>query len=499
MEQDCGYQRVGFFWDIQRVQLRQQIPHDIDDDPSRDEPGNPQLDCFEGVEYDTYQELMVARRKRNQQKMFDLGLGEYIIAKSAAAQRALQFFKGHVNHDDDLTLEQAIELNEPKWITDESLKVAEDFQKDIMSLEETNKTRKAASVSMTTIEKRIKDLSIDKEEWIAKVTPDRIYSVACHPSETKMIAGAGDEGGYIGLWDVDSRSESNNGVHLFRPHSRPVCCMDWVSKDSMVSTSHDGTVRLLNVEKGTFQEIFATYNGDSEYLEELGYNLDEGYNYWTQFVAVDKRYQGSNPSIFMSTSAGTAMHIDLRVSDKQRISFNVDLSAKKINSLSLHPDGNILASGGLDNTVNLWDIRKFGSNAKKALKPIASYSVGRSVNSAFFSPDGTSLLTTTTMDKLEIFDNAHLKTSTIEPTKSIRHNNQTGRWLTTFMAVWHPKLDIFVSGSMNKPRCIESFDSKGNCLREITGDALGSVMSRCCYHPSTEKWPSSEKTCREKL
>lgn len=154
---------------------------------------------------------------------------------------------------------------------------------------------------------------------------------------------------------------------------------------------------------------------------------------------------------------------------------------------SLHPDGNILASGGLDNTVNLWDIRKFGSNTKKALKPVATQFIGRSVNSAFFSPDGHSLLTTTMMDKLEIFENAHLETNTIKPTKSIRHNNQTGRWLTTFMAVWHPKLDIFVSGSMNKPRCIESFDAKGNCLREVTGEALGSVMSRCCYHPSAEK------------
>lgn len=137
--------------------------------------------------------------------------------------------------------------------------------------------------------------------------------------------------------------------------------------------------------------------------------------------------------------------------------------------------------------MNLWDIRKFGSNSKKALKPVASHSVGRSVNSAFFSPDGTSLLTTTMTDKLEIFENAHLKTKTIKPTKSIRHNNQTGRWLTTFNAVWHPKLDIFVSGSMNKPRCIESFDAKGNLLREITGEALGSVMSRCCYHSSTSK------------
>lgn len=60
-----------------------------------------------------------------------------------------------------------------------------------------------------------------------------------------------------------------------------------------------------------------------------------------------------------------------------------------------------------------------------------------------------------------------------------------GRWLTTFQAMWHPRLDIFCSGSMKKPRCIEIFDAKGNLLREVTGESLGSVMSRTCFHPST--------------
>lgn len=368
-----------------------------------DEPTPQKSYYFEGVTYDTYQEMVDAKRQRNEQRLFDLGFSENSslklssalkFAKSATTQRGLQrkkekkaepsvrrrstrvsgdktslvaldyyvpnwntdnktivtvgegegneeeekeenpsFFKGRVNDGEDLTLEQAIELNESKWITDESLKLARTFQKGIMSLEATNTSKKELSITMTTIEKRINGLSIENEEWVAKVTPDRIYSVACHPSETKVIAGAGDKRGYVGLWDVDSTSESNNGVHLFRPHSRPVCCMDWVSTDSMVTASYDGTVRLWHVEKGTFQEIFATYNGESEYIGELGYDLDEGYNYWTQFVAVDKRYQGSNPSLFVSTSAGTAMHIDLRASDQQRISFNVDLSEKKINSL----------------------------------------------------------------------------------------------------------------------------------------------------------------------
>jgi WD40 repeat protein len=152
---------------------------------------------------------------------------------------------------------------------------------------------------------------------------------------------------------------------------------------------------------------------------------------------------------------------------------------------SLHPDGYTLASAGLDGFVDIWDVRKF-QKSKKSVKPLASQFVGRSVSSAFFSPSGNSLLATSMADRLDLLENAHLQTGTIKPTKSIRHNNQTGRWLTTFMATWHPQLDIFVSGSMAKPRCIESFDSTGNRLRAVTGESLSSVMSRCCYHQSTE-------------
>jgi WD40 repeat protein len=143
-----------------------------------------------------------------------------------------------------------------------------------------------------------------------------------------------------------------------------------------------------------------------------------------------------------------------------------------------------MASAGLDKTVNLWDIRKFGS--RKA-KPVATQFVGRSANSAMFSPSGASLLTTSMGDTLDLLENAHHQSGTMKPNKSIRHNNQTGRWLTTLMAQWHPQLDIFVSGSLAKPRCVESFDSKGKLLRAVTGESLTSVMSRCCYHPSTQK------------
>ena len=96
-------------------------------------------------------------------------------------------------------------------------------------------------------------------------------------------------------------------------------------------------------------------------------------------------------------------------------------------------------------------------------------------------------------DTLDIITDAHLVKGTIkQPTHRIRHNNKTGRWLSTFMAQWHPskslKEDLFVVGSMQQPRTLQIFDGdRGELVRDINGDALTAVVSRCCFHPSGDK------------
>ena len=38
-------------------------------------------------------------------------------------------------------------------------------------------------------------------------------------------------------------------------------------------------------------------------------------------------------------------------------------------------------------------------------------------------------------------------------TSSIHHNNNTGRWLSVFKAVWHPAMeDVVAVGSLARPR-----------------------------------------------
>eukprot|EP00978_Attheya_sp_CCMP212_P047688 scaffold422987_cov55-Attheya_sp.AAC.1 len=410
-----------------------------------------------------------------------------------------RFFNSRINDGSDLTIQQAVEMADDKWIKDQSISAAEQFVSGILPSFVSTSSAACASpkyvvspVKGQDFERQIETIRLDDEAAVAKVTPDRIYAMACHPTPHAVLACAGDKQGYVGLWNVDQTNADNSsdGVHLFKPHSRPVSHLEWNrSGSSLVSASYDGSVRQLDLETQTFSQIFATYD-DSEIFEgKLGFGLHQGSRYWIQYACLDHSNSADEKCLFLSSSAGTVMHVDLR--SKGHLTFNKLLSEKKINSVSLHPNGTTLATAGLDTTVKLWDIRKLKSTSKNSTPtPLATHISGKSVNSAFFSPSGKTLLTTTMMNTLDCIENAHLLTNgeAIAPVHRIRHNNQTGRWLTTLMARWHPHHNMFVVGSMEKPRTIEIFDGdSGTLLRGIQGDSLTAVASRCCFHPSSDK------------
>jgi len=426
-----------------------------------------------------------------------------------------EFYNNRVNDGSDLSISEAVELTGSKWVKEGTVRAAEHFMTETLSdiiddlpIVSSNKKRNSSPTSVAKgispssgitskpMRNHLNSLSLDDAETcVAKVTPDRVYSVVCHPSPDNIITCAGDKKGYLGIWNVDQygvalgdeASTSSDGVHLFKPHAGAISSLAWNSSGtSLFSASYDGSVRAFDANKEVFEEVFATYDDDKIFKEKVGYGTDQGYNSWIQSMELDHRYE-SGKCFFLSTSEGRVIHIDSRA--KGKVTFNQVLSPKKINTVNLHPEGYIMATAGLSTFVELWDVRNMPSTKK--LKSLASHCAGRSINSAYFSPNGTKLLTTTQSNTLDIYEGAHLASGVVKPMNSIRHDNQTGRWLSTFMARWHPGTfsdqEMFVVGSMQQPRTIEIFGGDGELMREIRGDALTAVASRCCFHPNANK------------
>ena len=57
------------------------------------------------------------------------------------------------------------------------------------------------------------------DETVAKVMPFRIFSLAIHPTESKLLVAAGDKWGSIGFWDVLDKNSETKGIQHIKVNS----------------------------------------------------------------------------------------------------------------------------------------------------------------------------------------------------------------------------------------------------------------------------------------
>ncbi|XP_072017748.1 WD repeat-containing protein 76-like [Amphiura filiformis] len=311
-------------------------------------------------------------------------------------------------------------------------------------------------------------------ERVAKVTKDRIFSVAIHPSKRKVLACAGDKWGKIGMWDVEAQGHSEDGVHLFEPHTRPVNVLQFApdNLNKIYSASYDGTVRCGDFVTGVFDEVYATPDDDDIWIT--------GFDFLTP--------DGSQLLVSQNNRLGFLAVVDTRKRSNPKQVFEVH--DRNVKTVCVHPvKKHYFVTASSDRTVALWDMRNMKENGRS--KPIVSLPHFKVVSSAYFSPiTGSKILTTSGDDKIRIFTCTEsgdvLKGAQILST--VKHNNFTGRWLTNFRATWHPaREDVFVSGSMARPRKIEIFDDHGRIVHNfLDEESLGSVCSINAFHPTRD-------------
>ncbi|XP_026149685.1 WD repeat-containing protein 76 [Mastacembelus armatus] len=324
--------------------------------------------------------------------------------------------------------------------------------------EDTTEERKV-KLNMKEYCSALKSLRIT-EDRVAKVVKDRIFSAVFHPCNSSLLMAAGDKLGKIGLWKLGG-DWGDDGVLLFEPHTRPVSCMAFSRTHStqLLSLSYDGSLRCMDIEKAVFDDV---YDSDSlktfDFMSHDCSTLVVG-NWYGEVAIVDRRTPGNSEESLHS------------------------LDPKTLRCVSVHPLQKQYFAVAESRVVSIYDSRCL-KNKSQAVSQLHGHSL--SISSAYFSPcTGNRVLTCCMDNYIRIYDTSALMTNPPLQT-SIRHNMQTGRWLSKISAVWDPKQeDCFVVGSLSRPRRVQVFHESGLLQHSFLDEKnLSTVLSITAFHPT---------------
>jgi WD40 repeat protein len=206
----------------------------------------------------------------------------------------------------------------------------------------------------------------------------------------------------------------------------------------------------------------------------------------------------NDPNMLMfSTLEGEFGRHDIRAPSRTEI---WQLTDKKIGGFSLHPlQPHLVATASLDRTLKIWDLRKItGDEDSRVPNLLGEHESRLSVSHASFSAAGH--VATSSYDdtiKIHSFLDAgswkighDIDSKAMKPTATIKHNNQTGRWVTILKPQWqhHPEDGIqkFAIGNMN--RFVDVYASDGEQLAQLGGDGLITAVPAVAHFHPTKDW-----------
>ena len=279
-----------------------------------------------------------------------------------------------------------------------------------------------------------------------KITDERIYSLGFHPTTDKPLVFAGDKLGSLGVFDASQKSTSatikkENGikheedeeeaddedqdkpvVNSFKCHTRTISSFQFspANPSHLYTSSYDSSLRLLDLNKSTSTEIYGP--SDTALDEPLsGIEVDPTAPHMLYFSRLD----------------GYIGRTDIRTPNTTDI---FELSEKKIGGFSLNPaKPHFIATASLDRYLRIWDLRKLSGKRGTQLPALVGEHESRlSVSHAAFNSAGQvatasydDTIKIHTFDGLGSFAPGHeIGKEGMDPSSTIRHNNQTGRWVT---------------------------------------------------------------------
>jgi WD40 repeat protein len=268
------------------------------------------------------------------------------------------------------------------------------------------------------------------------MTPERIYTMTFHPSETKPLVFAGDKMGHLGIVDASQKrpeigededeeeaEEPDASITTLKPHTRTISSMVIPPQKPthLYTASYDSSIREMDLEKTTSEEKYAPETR----------SMDE------PISGIDMASDDPN-CIYWTTLSGSFSRYDLRSPKTSNSITEWQLSEKKIGGFSLLPSHpHFFATASLDRTMRLWDLRKL---SHKNPEPVGYHESRLSVSHAAFNTQGQ-VATSSYDDSIKLYDFAKkgiaswelghkLNDKEMKPDTVVRHNCQTGRWVT---------------------------------------------------------------------
>ncbi|KAI0381198.1 WD repeat-containing protein NCU09302/NCU11420 [Hypomontagnella monticulosa] len=351
-----------------------------------------------------------------------------------------------------------------------------------------------------TSDTRLKDLRKEMgdlklyEGWVPndiKITPERVYALTFHPIQDKPIILAGDKKGTLGFFDASQEVPTISSdeddlsadiplpqVGAFEVHSRTISSIKIPTFDpnSVITSSYDSSIRCLDLQSQISSQLWQP--DDDE--------VDMGIS------CIDISPEAKDNIIF-STLFGSLGRIDRRTNDKAEM---WSLSENKIGGFSLHPLlPHLVATASLDRTLKVWDLRMIkGKGDLRHPSLLGEHSSRLSVSHASWSRGGY-LATSSYDDTVKLYDmtdaakwkaGQDLSDKQMTPAHEIKHNNQTGRWVTILKPHWQTNpadgVEKFAIGNMN--RFVDIYNSEGTQLGQLDGEGITAVPAVAEFHPT---------------
>lgn len=344
-----------------------------------------------------------------------------------------------------------------------------------------------------------------------KITHTRITSMNFHPSVTDRVVMAGDTTGNLGIWAVDS-SEEEPTISILHPHGKAISKIltPLYSQSKIYTSSYDGSVRELDLNKL-----------ESSQLVYLNDPYESG-DYELGVSDINLCQEGDPRILYMTTLSGNFYQYDTRTKfesvSKEGL---LRLHDKKIGSFSVNPNLSYqIATASLDRTMKVWDLRNVSqANAKwsdyeNQLSPhmYGGYTSRLSISSVDWNSENR-LVCNGYDDNVNIINLNELDPPVMEWTKNhkpnmtkkrkgddeetinniqpftkIRHNCQTGRWVSILKSKWqvNPEDSVQKFVIANMKRGLDVYDQEGQILAHLS-DSVGAVPAVATFHP-TKNW-----------